>query len=125
MLVNMDMFGESGGMFDVLNPNEPYGKTEVLNGVSSGIDTITVSKKPRYIFYSATMLASPYNGFLGIIDVEKGQAVRAGYYGSAAHTTFEDWSTYTNVFTTISDSQVVYNQAAYSASHRATIAMYY
>ena len=62
---------------------------------------------------------------MGYIDVEANTAIRAGYYGSSGNHGFEDWTNWENYITSITDSQVVYNFAAWANAHRVYIGIFY
>ena len=90
---------------------------------SNGTKTITVTKKPKYILmfsgnYGSSV--SPGYGEADFVDVQnsKGQCVR--YYTGGASTT----STYTNIFTTISASQVVVKNTG-TTYRRFNVAIWY
>ena len=85
--------------------------------------TITVAKMPKYILMFSGNYGSNVGAGYGeadFVDVQnsKGQCVR--YYSAGASTT----STYTNIFTTISSSQVVVKNVG-TTSRRFSVAIWY
>ena len=99
-------------------------KTFVNNTAgTSGTATITVTQKPRYIVYSMWSRTSNYYGFTGIIDVTNNQAYRMGYMASGAIS--ESWTNWSNFFTTVSASQVIYAYNAVSYNSRIQIQIFY
>lgn len=90
---------------------------------TSGTHSIPVTKKPRYLVYEMWSRTSNYYGFTGIVDVANNKAWRIGYMASGIVNA--EWTNWTNFFTTVSSSSVVYAYNALSYNARVGVHVYY
>ena len=93
------------------------------SGPSSGSVDITVTQKPRYILLSIWSRNSNYYGYMGVVDVVNNQAWLCGYLATGSEN--RAWPTYTNLFTTISDTKITFNYGAFAAVNRTQIMIFY
>lgn len=90
---------------------------------ATGTATITVTQKPRYIVFTMTRKATTYVYYTAIIDVVNGIAWRTGYTSDTDRN--EAWPGWTDVITSVTDSQVVIDYSAHNYEKRITAQIYY
>ena len=96
---------------------------KVLESVSSGNTIISVTQKPRWIVL-AVWSVSGSSGCFAIVDVTNNTAKMCGYWSSSLKD-WQDFSSWTEYFTTVSNSQVIYNNARWGGAHRLNVFIYY
>ncbi len=98
--------------------------SNITTETNTGTTTIPVTQKPKYIFISLCQ-SNNSNGFLGMIDVNNNMGYRLSFWGDARH--IEPWNTFQSFFTSITNSEVVYDNSTWSSTYtsRAYIAIYY